>query len=149
MHCKVDRQRNSGARRSLLHYTIHCGLLATRREVENAVWKDFIYKIPNIKNEVVWRLPSPKWKIHNCVSISGSPMLLPSHPYWLNPLVCFLYNEELHNLYFSQSVIRMIKSRRMRWAGYVARMGEKMNVCRILVGNPEGKRPLGRIRRMW
>jgi hypothetical protein len=43
----------------------------------------------------------------------------------------------------------MIKSRRMRWAGHVARMGEKRNACRILVGKPEGKRPLGRYRRRW
>jgi hypothetical protein len=56
-----------------------------------------------------------------------------------------LNNEDLHNLYFSPSVIRMIKTRTRRWAGYVARMGEK----RILVENPERKRPLGRPRRMW
>jgi hypothetical protein len=60
-----------------------------------------------------------------------------------------LHNEELHKLYSSPSIIRMIKSRRMRWAGHVARMGEKNNAYRILVGNPEGKRPLGRPRRRW
>jgi hypothetical protein len=53
-------------------------------------------------------------------------------------------NGELHDLYCSPSIIRIIKSRRMRWAGYVARMGEKRNVYRLLVGKPEGKRPLGR-----
>jgi hypothetical protein len=58
-----------------------------------------------------------------------------------------LHNEELHNLYSSPSIIRMIKSRRMR--GHVARMGEKRNAYRILVGDPEGKRPLGRPRRRW
>jgi hypothetical protein len=58
-----------------------------------------------------------------------------------------LHNEELHNLYSSPSIIRLIKSRRMRWGGHVARMGEKKNVYRILVGMPEGKRPLGRPRR--
>jgi hypothetical protein len=52
-----------------------------------------------------------------------------------------LHNEELHNLYSSPSIIIMIQSRRMRWAGHVARMGEKRNACRILVGKPEGKRP--------
>jgi hypothetical protein len=57
-----------------------------------------------------------------------------------------LRNEEHHNLYSSPSIIRMIKSRRMRWAGNVARMGENRNAYRILVGNPEGKRPLGRPR---
>jgi hypothetical protein len=60
-----------------------------------------------------------------------------------------LHNEELHNLYYSPSIIRIIKSRRMRWAGHVERMGEKRNACRILVGKTEGKRPLGRPRRRW
>jgi hypothetical protein len=58
-----------------------------------------------------------------------------------------LHNKELHNLYFPPSIIRMIKSRRMRWAGHVARMGEKRNAYRILVEKPEGKRPLERPRR--
>jgi hypothetical protein len=53
-----------------------------------------------------------------------------------------LCNEEFHNLCSSPSIIRMIKSRRIRWASHVARMGEKRNACRILVGKPEGKRPL-------
>jgi hypothetical protein len=57
-----------------------------------------------------------------------------------------LHNEELHNLYSSLSIIRMIKSRRMRWARHVACMGEKGNACRILVGKSEGKRPPGRPR---
>jgi hypothetical protein len=60
-----------------------------------------------------------------------------------------LDNEELHNLYSSPSIIRMIKSRRMRWAGHVARMAEKRNGYRILVGRSEGKRLLGRQRRWW
>jgi hypothetical protein len=51
-----------------------------------------------------------------------------------------LHNEELHNLYSSPSIIRNIKSRRMRWAGHVARMGEKRNVYRLLVGEPEEER---------
>jgi hypothetical protein len=55
-----------------------------------------------------------------------------------------LHNEELHNLYSSPSTIRMTKIRRIRWEGHVARMGEKRNAYRILVGKPEGKRPLGR-----
>jgi hypothetical protein len=50
-----------------------------------------------------------------------------------------LHNEELHNLYSSPSIIRIIKSRRIRWAGHVARMGEKRNAYRILVGKPEGQ----------
>jgi hypothetical protein len=60
-----------------------------------------------------------------------------------------LYNEELHNLYSSPSIIRIIKSRRMKWAGHVARMGEKRHRYRLLVGKPEGKRPLGRPIRRW
>jgi hypothetical protein len=59
-----------------------------------------------------------------------------------------LRNEELHNSYFSPSVIRMIKSRRMRWAGHKALMGKEEEIAyRILMGKPEGKRPLGRARR--
>jgi hypothetical protein len=60
-----------------------------------------------------------------------------------------LYNEELHDLYSSPSIIRLIKSRRMRWAGHVARMGEKRKAYILLVGKPEGKRPVGRPRRRW
>jgi hypothetical protein len=60
-----------------------------------------------------------------------------------------LHNEELHDLYSSRSIIRIIKLRRMRWAGHVARMGEKMKSYRLLVGKSEGKRPLGRPRRRW
>jgi transcription termination factor 2 len=60
-----------------------------------------------------------------------------------------LRNEELHNLYSAPNIIRMVKSRRMRWAGHVARMGEKRNPYRVLTGKPEGKRPLGRTRSRW
>jgi hypothetical protein len=60
-----------------------------------------------------------------------------------------LHNEELRDLYSSPSIIRIIKSRRMRWAGHVERMGEKRKVYRLLVGRLEGKRPLGRARRRW
>ena len=58
-----------------------------------------------------------------------------------------LHNEELNDLYSSLNIVRVIKSRRMRWAGHVARMGEERGVYRVLVGKPEGKRPLGRSRR--
>jgi hypothetical protein len=60
-----------------------------------------------------------------------------------------LHNEELHNLYSSPDIIRQVKSRRMRWAGHVAHMGEERIVYWVLVGKPEGKRPLGRPRCMW
>jgi hypothetical protein len=60
-----------------------------------------------------------------------------------------LHNEELHDSYSSPSIIRVIKSSRMRWAGHVARMGEKRNVYRLLVGKQEGWKPLGRPRRRW
>jgi len=60
-----------------------------------------------------------------------------------------LLNEELHNLYSSPNIIRQIKSRRMRWAGHVACMGEERKVYEVLMGKPEGKRPLGRPRRKY
>jgi hypothetical protein len=58
-----------------------------------------------------------------------------------------LHNDEVHDLYSSPNIVRVIKSRRMRWAGHVARMGEGRGAYRVLVGMPEGKRPLGRPRR--
>jgi hypothetical protein len=58
-----------------------------------------------------------------------------------------LHNEEFHDLYPSRSIIRIMKARRMKWAGHVARMGENRNAYRLLVGKSEGKRPLGRPRR--
>jgi hypothetical protein len=60
-----------------------------------------------------------------------------------------LQNEELHDLYSSPSIIRIMKSRSMKSAGHVGRMEEKRNAYRLLVGKPEGKRPLRRPRRMW
>ena len=60
-----------------------------------------------------------------------------------------LHNVELNDLYTSPNIVRVIKSRRIRWAGHVARMGERRGVYRVLVGKPEGKRPLGRPRRRW
>jgi hypothetical protein len=60
-----------------------------------------------------------------------------------------LHNDELHDLYTSPNIVRVIKSRRMRWAGHVARMGEGRSVYRVLVGRPEGERPLGRPTRRW
>jgi hypothetical protein len=60
-----------------------------------------------------------------------------------------LYNEELHDLYSSPTIVRVIKSRRMRWAGHVACMGEGRGLYRVLVWKPEGKRPMGRPRCRW
>jgi hypothetical protein len=60
-----------------------------------------------------------------------------------------LHNEELHNLYSSPNIVRMIKLRRKKWAGHLARVGEKSIAYRILVGKPEGKRSLGRHIRRW
>ena len=60
-----------------------------------------------------------------------------------------LYNEELNDLYSSPNIVRVIKSRRMGWAGHVALMGEEMGVYRVLLGKPEGRRPMGRPRRRW
>jgi hypothetical protein len=60
-----------------------------------------------------------------------------------------LHNEELRDLYSSPSIIRIMKSRRMRWAGHVVRIGEQRHAYRLLVGKPVGKRPLGRPRHRW
>jgi hypothetical protein len=60
-----------------------------------------------------------------------------------------LHNDELHDLYSSPNIFRVIKARKMRWAGHVARMGEGRSAYMVLVGRPEGKRPLGRSRRRW
>ena len=60
-----------------------------------------------------------------------------------------LHNEELNDLYSSTNIERMIKSRRIRWAGHVARMGEERGVYRVLLGKPESKRPVGRPTRRW
>jgi hypothetical protein len=60
-----------------------------------------------------------------------------------------IIDEELRGLYSSPSIVRVIKARRMRWAGHVARMGEVRGAYNILVGRPEGRRPLGRPRRRW
>jgi hypothetical protein len=60
-----------------------------------------------------------------------------------------LHYDELNDLYCSPNIVRMLKSRRIRWAGRVARMGERKGVYTVLVGKPEGKRPLGRPRRRW
>ena len=60
-----------------------------------------------------------------------------------------LHNEELNDLYSSPNIVRVIKSRRMRWAGHVARMGEERGAYRVLVGKPEGRGQLGRLRRRW
>jgi hypothetical protein len=60
-----------------------------------------------------------------------------------------LQTEELHSLYSSPNIVWVMKSRRMRWAGHVARMGEGRCVYRVLVGRPEGRRPLRRPRRRW
>jgi hypothetical protein len=60
-----------------------------------------------------------------------------------------LHNEELRDLYSPPSIIRVMKARRMRWAEHAARMGEKRKAYRLLVGKPEGRRPLGRPRRRW
>ena len=60
-----------------------------------------------------------------------------------------LHNEVLSDLYSLPNIVRVVKSRRMRWAGHVARMGDGRGVHRVLIGKPEGKRPLGRPRRRW
>jgi hypothetical protein len=76
-------------------------------------------------------------------------------PIWriLKVILCgvsgIIHNEELNDLYSLPNIVRVVKSRRMRWAGHVARMGEERGVHRVLVGKPEGKRPLERPRLRW
>jgi hypothetical protein len=82
------------------------------------------------ENRVLWRIFGPKRD-----EVKGQ---------WRN-----LYNGELYNLYSSPDIIRQTKKSRIRWAVHVARMGEGRNVYWVLVGKPEGKRPLGRPRRRW
>jgi hypothetical protein len=60
-----------------------------------------------------------------------------------------VHSEELNDLYSSPNIVRVIKLRRVKWAGHIARMGEKRDAYRILVGRPEGRRPLGRPRHRW
>jgi hypothetical protein len=60
-----------------------------------------------------------------------------------------LHNDEIHSLYSSRNIVRIIKSKRLRWAGHVARMGEGRGVYKVLIGRPKRKRPLGRHRRRW
>jgi hypothetical protein len=88
------------------------------------------HRLRVLENKVLRRIFGPKWD-----EVKGG---------WRK-----LHNEELRDLYSAPSIIRMIKSRRMRWAGHVARMGEKRNAYGLLVGKPEGRRPLGRPRRRW
>jgi hypothetical protein len=60
-----------------------------------------------------------------------------------------LHNEELNNLYSSRNIVRVMKSRRMKWVGHVTCMGERRRIFRVLMGKPEGKRPLGRPKHRW
>jgi hypothetical protein len=81
------------------------------------------HKLRALEKRVLRRIYGPKWD-----GVTGG---------WRK-----LHNEELHNVHSSPSIIRIIKWRRMRWTGHVERMGEKRNLYRLLVGKPEGKRPL-------
>jgi hypothetical protein len=94
------------------------------------IHNNYYYYLRVFKNRVLKRIFGPKRD-----EVTGE---------WIQ-----LHNKELRDLYSSPSIIRIIKSRRMRWAGHVARMGEKRNANRLLVGKPVGKRPLGRPRRRW
>jgi hypothetical protein len=87
------------------------------------------HSVRGFENRVLWRIFGPKWEEYRS---------------WRK-----LHDDELHNLYSSLNIVRVIKSRRMRWAGHVARMGKGRGVYRVLVGRPKGKKPLGRPRHRW
>jgi hypothetical protein len=88
------------------------------------------HRLRVFESRVLWRIFGPKGD-----EITGE---------WRN-----FHSEKLHILYSSPNINRQINSRRMRWAGHVARMGEERNVQKVLMGKPEGKRPLGRPRCRW
>jgi hypothetical protein len=88
------------------------------------------HRLRLFENRVLGRIFGPTWD-----EITGE---------WWNS-----HNEELHKLNSSPDIIRQIKSSRMKWVGYVARMGEERNLYKFLVGKPEGKRSFGRQRRKW
>ena len=90
----------------------------------------------NILNHTVKR-------VHN-LNLGNLLLLLSSHEAWRR-----LHNEQFHSLYRSPNMIRVIKSRRLKWAGQIARMEEGRSASKILTGTPTGKRPLGRPRRSW
>jgi hypothetical protein len=86
--------------------------------------------LPSFENRVLRRISGPKRD-----EVTGE---------WRK-----IHNEELNDLYCSPTIVRVMKSRSMRWAGHIARMEEGRGMYRVLVGKPEGKRPLGRPRRRW
>jgi hypothetical protein len=88
------------------------------------------HRLRVFENRVLWRIFRPKRD-----GVTGA---------WRR-----LHHEELNDLYSSPNIIRVIKTRRMRWAGHVARMGEERGAYSVLVGRPEGRRPLGRPRHRW
>jgi len=89
-----------------------------------------IWKLRVFQNMVLRRIFGPRWD-----EVKGE---------WRR-----LHNEELNDLYSSPNIVRVTKSRRMRWAGHVARMDEENGMYRVLVGKPVGRRPVGRPRRRW
>ena len=87
---------------------------------------------------------------NNNLILNVLSVLLPTgHEGSLFLKIIVMDDEELNDLYSSPHIVRVIKSRRMRWAGHVARMGEERGLYRVLVWKPEGRRPLGRPRRRW
>jgi hypothetical protein len=108
-------------------YNFACGSVWVRNLISDIREE---HRLRGFENRVLWRIFGPKRD-----KVTGK---------WRK-----LHNEELCDLYSSPSIIRIIKSRKMRWVGHVARIGEKRHAYRLLVGKPEGKRPLGWIILGW
>jgi len=96
-----------------------------------------------------WNFSLTSFRLHYVRGVDSAFNRNEYQEYFLGVKAAGLHNEELNDLYSLPNILRVVKSRRMRWAGHVARMGEDRGVHRVLVGKPEGKRPFGRPRRRW
>ena len=134
--------------RDICCWNVHTRVYARTRSHE-AVPCCYLQSIPHINNSETWSLTlreERKLRVFENMMLRRifGPRRAEVTGEWRR-----LHNEELNDLYSSPNIVWVIKSRRMRWAGHVARMREEKGAYRVLVGKPEGKRPLGRPRRRW